>query len=187
VFGTFPGLYHLLPCGARHGLDLLDSRSWPADGPRPRTALLSGVAAARALLAPPDSRMVQIVGVDQDTVVGVRRTRAGFEYLVRKSGDGTVPLALAVLPRLDCYYVEELHSNLAANARVIRAVVELVTRPRTRALSTRWRTRPGPLRRTDDERLRRDRVGKVDWRSLGPAEREAALADLDSARLACRV
>jgi len=186
VFSTFPGLYHLLPSQRLRGIDLFDRRCWPA-GPRPRADLLAGVAAARARLAPADSRMVQIVGVNQDTVVAVRRTAAGFQYALARSGDGTVPVALAMLPGLRTYYVEELHSNLANNPRVVRAIVDLVGSGRTRQLPRRWRVEPGELRHTDDGQLRREGGAKIDWRTLTPAERAAALADLDSARLLCRV
>jgi pimeloyl-ACP methyl ester carboxylesterase len=187
VFSTFPGLYHMLPSRSIRGFDLFDPRSWPADRPRPRGELLAGVKAARKLLAPPDSRMVQIVGVNQDTVVGIRRTRAGFEYAVRRGGDGTVPLALAALRKVDCYYIEEAHSSLANNRLVIRAVIDLLRRGTTQRLPRRWRTPPGPRERTDDAQLRTERGIKVDWRKLTSAEREAALADMDSARLVCRV
>jgi pimeloyl-ACP methyl ester carboxylesterase len=41
VFGTFPGLYQLLPLQRRAGrLDLSDPRCWPTDAPRPDPALL---------------------------------------------------------------------------------------------------------------------------------------------------
>jgi len=43
-------------------------------------------------------RMVHIVGVNQETVVGLRRRAAGFEYVMDRNGDGTVPLSLARLP-----------------------------------------------------------------------------------------
>ena len=187
VFGTFPGLYQLLPSRRLRGVDLFDARSWPAGPPRPRAELLARAKSARALLAPADSRMVHIIGVNQDTVVGIRRTPAGFEYTVRKSGDGTVPLALAALPNLCSYYVEEAHSNLANNREVIGAVIDLIRRGHTRRLPRRWRNKPGPVQRTDDAQLRRERGAKIDWRKLSSAEREAALADLDSARLACSV
>ncbi|HEX3847346.1 MAG TPA: hypothetical protein VHV81_08175 [Steroidobacteraceae bacterium] len=187
VFGTFPGLYDLLPSRNGRGPDLLDPRAWPPGRPRPRADLLARAREARAMLAPADSRMAHIVGVNQDTVVGLERTRSGFEYLVRRDGDGTVPLALAALRGLPCYYVEELHSNLASNVHVVRAVVELVRRGRTRLLPDRRRTRRGPVRRVDDAELGRERAAKIDWRRLTAAEREAALADLDSARLVCRV
>src|SRR5260221_86175 len=154
VFGTFPGLYHMLPLRRLEGVDLLDPRDWPADGPTPNAQILGQVAAVRAALAPADSRMVHIVGVDQETAIGMRRTAAGFEYDMTRNGDGTVPLALARLPKLKTYFVEELHGNLANNARVIPAIIDLVRRGRTRQLPGRWRARPGPVQRTDNTQLR---------------------------------
>src|ERR1700688_796343 len=100
VFNTFPGLYHMLPSRRLKGIDLLDPRAWPADGPTPSARILGQAAAVRAALAPPDSRMVHIVGVNQETVVGMRRTGAGFEYAMTNNGDGTVPLNMAALPKL---------------------------------------------------------------------------------------
>jgi pimeloyl-ACP methyl ester carboxylesterase len=182
VFHTFPGLYHMLPSRQLEGMDLFDPRDWPADGQRPSAQILEEVAAVRAALAPPDSRMVHIVGVNQETVVGMRRTAAGFEYAMTKNGDGTVPLALATLPKLKCYFVEELHGNLANNAQVIQAIIDLVRRGRTRRLPERWRVRRGPVRRIDDTLLRKtENGGKIDWRRLTSGEREAVLSDLDSA------
>jgi pimeloyl-ACP methyl ester carboxylesterase len=187
VFNTFPGLYHMLPPPRRlKGLDLFHVRDWPADGPAPQQRFLKQVAAVRAKLAPPDSRMLQILGVNRETVVGVRRTAAGFEYSMARSGDGTVPLALARLPKVDSYFVDELHGNLANNSQVIRAVVDLVGRGRTRHLPQRWRNKRGPVRRIDDAELRRENGGKIDWGSLSSAQREAALGELDSARLIIR-
>ncbi len=113
------------------GIDLYDPASWPADGPAPDVHLLGQVAAVRAALAPVDSRMIHIIGVNQDTVVGVRRTGGGFEYAMDRNGDGTVPLAFAKLPGLKSYFVDESHADLANNARVIQAVIDLVRRGRT--------------------------------------------------------
>jgi pimeloyl-ACP methyl ester carboxylesterase len=186
VFNTFPGLYHMLPSRRLKGIDLFDPRGWPADGPAPSAQILRQVAAVRAALAPPDSRMVHIIGVNQETVVGMRRTGAGFEYAMTNNGDGTVPLALATLPKLKCYFVDELHGNLANNALVIQAVIDLVRRGRTRQLPERWRVRRGPVRRIDDAQLRTENAEKIDWSSLTSAEREAALGELDSARLVIR-
>jgi hypothetical protein len=184
VFNTFPGLYHMLP---RAGIDLFDPGEWPSGGPALRGALLGEVAAIRARLAPVDSRMAHIVGVEQETVVGLRRVPAGFEYLMSRNGDGTVPRTCAVLPGLRCYFVQDLHGNLANNAQVIQAVIDLVHRGRTRRLPTRWPIKRGPLRHTDDEQLRRMENGpKIDWANLTSAQREAALGELDSTRLVIR-
>lgn len=183
VFDTFPGLYQLLPTARRLSrINLFDPGCWPADGPAPNARLLGQAAAARAGLARPDSRMFQIVGVNQETVVGVRRTAAGFEYALDMNGDGTVPLASALLPKLKTYFVEELHGNLANNAQVIQAAIDLVRHGRTGALPRRWSRRRDPLRSVDDAQLRRDGRRKIDWRRLNSAQREAALADLDSGR-----
>jgi len=187
IFCTFPGLYHMLPPPRRlRGIDLFDPRAWPPDGPAPDAGILARAAAVLAALAPADSRMVHIVGVNQETVVGLRRAAAGFEYDMTKNGDGTVPLALAALPKLKTYFVDELHGNLPTNPQVIQAVIDLVRRGRTRRLSERWRPRRGPVRRTADAQLRMEAVEKIDWRSLTSAEREAALGELDGARLVIR-
>ena len=183
VFNTFPGLYHMLPSRRLEGIDLFDPRGWPADGPTPSAGILRQVAAVRAALAPADSRMVHIVGVNQETVVGMRRTAAGFEYVMTRNGDGTVPLPLATLPKLKAYFVDELHGNLANNAQVIRAVLDLVRRGRTRRLPDRWRPRRAPVRRIDDAQLRTENGEKIDWERLTSAEREAAIGDLDGGRL----
>jgi pimeloyl-ACP methyl ester carboxylesterase len=186
VFNTFPGLYQMLPSRRLKGINLFDPRDWPADGPAPKAKILKEVAAVRAALAPPDSRMVHIIGVNQETVVGMRRTGGGFEYAMTNNGDGTVPLTMATLPKLKCYFVDELHGNLANNAQVIRAVIDLIRSGRTRQLPERWRVRRGRVRRIDDAQLRTENGGKIDWGSLTSAEREAALGELDSARMVIR-
>jgi len=184
VFGTFPGLYHMLPSAQRGaGIDLTNPRSWPGDGAAPNPRLLAQVAASRAGLAAADSRMIQIIGVNQETVVSLRRTARGFRYAMNRNGDGTVPLALARLPKLEAYYVDESHANLANNSRVIQAILELVGRGRTSALPQAWRARPGVPRHIDDARLRLEGGPKIDWRRLTPAQREAVFAELDSGRL----
>src|SRR6202034_3316458 len=167
VFHTFPGLYHMLPLAKRvKDLDLFDPGDWPADGPAPHPLLLRQVAGVRAGLAAVDSRMVHIVGVNQETVIGLRRTAAGFEYAMDRNGDGTVPLSLARLPKLKCYFVDESHADLANNPRVIQAIIDLVRRGRTSSLPQRWRAKPGVVRRIDDAQLSMEGAGKIDWRRL---------------------
>lgn len=182
VFCTFPGLYHLLPERTASGrIDLLDAGAWPDSGPQPDPRLLGGVAAARAHMADADSRMIHIVGVNRATVVAVRRTPAGFEYTSSLNGDGTVPAALAMLPRLSTYFAEQSHGELAGDPCIIAAVVELIRRG-TCALPERHAPRPGTLARFDDAALASLEAAKIDWRRLDAAEREAVLADLDGGR-----
>jgi pimeloyl-ACP methyl ester carboxylesterase len=179
VFKTFPGLYQLLPPRRRlRGADLYEPGGWPDTGPTPDMALLAQAAGVRAGLAPPDSRMRQIIGVDRRTIVAVRRKAAGFDYELRVAGDGTVPVALARLPRVPGYFVAEWHANLANNPEVIRAVVELARRGRTTALPQRWRARRSAPQYMDDEALRTGDGPKIDWRALGPAHRAALLRSL---------
>jgi pimeloyl-ACP methyl ester carboxylesterase len=181
VFNTFPGLYQLLPpAGRTGGADLYTRRGWPSKGPAPRMGLLGAVAAVRSRLAPADARMVQIVGVNRPTVLGVRRRSAGFDYELGIDGDGTVPIAHAALPKLATYFVEEWHADLANNPQVIRAVVELLRRGRTQALPRRWRA---PRRRAarqwiDDAAWRAADGPKIDWTRLNAAQRAHVLRAL---------
>jgi pimeloyl-ACP methyl ester carboxylesterase len=181
VFSGFPGLYHMLPPqrDSSSSVDLLDPSSWPGDGVAPRPELLASVAEARAGMAEPDARMVQIVGVNRQTVVSVRRTPAGFEYGSTPHGDGTVPLAMAQVPGLETFYVEESHGNLASSPRIIDAIVDLIRSGTTRGLSVRCAPKPVPEQRIDDVQLRAIDTAKIDWRRLDSAQREAVMADLD--------
>jgi pimeloyl-ACP methyl ester carboxylesterase len=187
VFRTFPGLYQLLPGSPGAGeIDLLDPRSWPDCGPRPDPALLGRVAEARAGMASPDARMAQIVGVNRETVVSVRRTPAGFEYGASRNGDGTVPVHLAVLPSLETYFADEHHGELANNAGIIAAVAALLRGESVCGLPRRFVRCEEPSRRFDDAQLRAGEVRKIDWRRLDSAGREAVLADLDGGRTGCQ-
>jgi pimeloyl-ACP methyl ester carboxylesterase len=187
IFGTFPGLYHMLPATRRSGrVNLLDPAAWPQDGLKPNAELLGQVAAARKCLAPVDARMVQVIGVNQETVVGVRRTPAGFEYAMSRNGDGTVALSSARQAKLKSYFVAELHGNLANNVQVIHAVLDLLRSGRTHDLPAHWRARRGLVRRVDDRRLRTESRAKIDWRALTAAQRDAILAELDSSRVPAR-
>jgi len=90
------------------------------------------------------------------------------------------------VPKLKSYFVQELHGNLANNAQVIQAIIDLVRRGRTRRLPGRWRVRRGPVQHIDDAQLRLESGEKIDWAGLTSAEREAALGELDSGRLVIR-
>ncbi len=183
VFCSFPSLYQLLPAApARGEIDLLDHCSWPDSGPAPDPALLGRVARVRSRMAGADARMAHIVGVNRETVVSVRRTPAGFEYGVSRNGDGTVPVNLAMLPALETYFAEEVHGELANNRAIIAAVVTLLRGDGGCALPRRFAPCREPLRRFDDVQLRSAEAGKIDWRRLDSAQREAVLADLDGGR-----
>jgi pimeloyl-ACP methyl ester carboxylesterase len=180
VFCTFPGLYQLLPGAPAPGeIDLLDPGSWPQSGPQPDPLLLGRVALVRARMAAPDARMAHIVGVNRETVVSVRRTPAGFEYGASRNGDGTVPVSLAMLPALETYFADEGHGELPKNEGVIAALVALLRGDGDCGLARRFAPCRGPLTHFDDQQLRAAETGKIDWRRLDSAQREAVLADLD--------
>jgi pimeloyl-ACP methyl ester carboxylesterase len=181
VFHSFTGLYHLLPAGGARGIvDVCRPERWPRQGLAPDPVQLARVAAVRAALAPPDARMLQIVGIDHPTVVGLHRGPRGFVYRMGWRGDGTVPLASARLPGLPTWYVSELHGRLPSNGEVIRAIIGLLRSGRTNALPRFGRSRTMTLPDVDDALLRRVGRGKIDWRQLDARSREAVLADLNS-------
>jgi pimeloyl-ACP methyl ester carboxylesterase len=180
VFSTFPSLYQMLPAPGRvRGLDLLDRRTWPRNGPAPRARLLGAAKRLPRLLAAPDERYHVVVGVDQETVTGLTRRGDEFVYTVTRDGDGTVPAACAVLPGSHHYYAAVAHSELTRDPNVTTAVVELLRDGRTMHIATSApRTRPGKAR-ISDSALRRRHVGKIDWTSLEPEQRRAYLANLN--------
>lgn len=181
VFHTFTGLYHMLPSGGAPQVDdLCRASRWPTSGLQPDVAQLRQVAQVRAKMAPPDERMVQIAGVNQPTVVGVRRKASGFEYRMGWRGDGTVPLIMALLPKLPTYYVRELHARLPCNGAVIRGVIDIIRSGRAHTLPKRWRSRVESLPNIDDATLSKVGHGKIDWLALDADTREAFMADLNS-------
>jgi pimeloyl-ACP methyl ester carboxylesterase len=183
VFGTFPGLYQLLPMQRRFSrIDLSNPHCWPKDAPRPDPVLLKQACAVLRGLPNADSRVIQIIGVNQETIVGVRRTAGGFEYAMNLNGDGTVPVASALLPGTKTYFVDELHGNLANSPAVIQAVIDVLRHGYTRRLSRQWIRRRSRARSIDDARLRLGRLRKIDWRRLDLQQREAVLKELDAGR-----
>lgn len=180
VFHTFVGLYHLLPTRrGRDGLDLTRPASWPTEGPKPNPVLLAQIAGVRAGLAQPDARMAQIIGVNRQTIIAVRRCDTGFRYDLGLHGDGTVPVALARLPTVPTYYAAESHAHLPSNDAVVRTIIDLVRRGRSSALPRRWRAQRGTPDSIDDVDLRRMDGPKLEWRALSAAERAFTLAELN--------
>jgi pimeloyl-ACP methyl ester carboxylesterase len=136
VFSTFRGLIQMLPApSAFTGVDLYDLAQWPDDALRPPGPLLKEAHKIQEKLSPGQSHMHLIAGVEQRTVVGVRREDGQFVYDVSTVGDGTVPLELARLPGLaTIHYVAEAHGSLPNHKIVARAVTDLLARGTTEAL-----------------------------------------------------
>ncbi len=98
-------------------------------------------------LAPGQERFILIAGVNQQTVVDVRREGDEFLYGLSLEGDGTVPLAFAQLANVTTYFVEEVHGSLPNNGDVQRAVIDLLETGRTKVLDTSWTPSRGGLLR----------------------------------------
>ena len=181
IFSTFPSLYELLPTGAcsASGTDLFDARAWPASGPQPHPALLAAARALPQQLAAPDERFAVIAGVGQETVTSLRVRKQEFLYTLTRAGDGTVPLASALLPGVRSFYARVAHSDLTRDPLVAAAVVNLLRRGSTRRLPARWRSAGRARAQISDATLRRLQPGKVNWAALTPGERRVFLETLN--------
>jgi pimeloyl-ACP methyl ester carboxylesterase len=148
VFNTFPGLYQMLPAPEKFsGVDLFNPAIWPPSGMGPRAELLAEAPKVQAAMAPGNDLFTLIAGINQETVVSVRKAGDEFVYTTSREGDGTVPLAFAQLAGVTTYFVEEQHGSLPNNADVARAVIDLIETARTAVLPTTWTpSRRGALR-----------------------------------------
>jgi pimeloyl-ACP methyl ester carboxylesterase len=180
IFRTLPSLHELLPSPLRvTDIDLFDVASWPDDELRPTAQMLLAAHAAQLRWPHGDPRCLHIVGVRQETVTGLRRKRDGFDFVVTRGGDGTVPLALAVLPGSQAWYVAEKHGGLPNNGRVISAVADLLRSGTTTRLPTATRAprrdAKTPSRTVSEAALRRIAPHKVRWQDLSPDARRRLL------------
>ena len=180
VFNAFPSLYHLLPAPAHSsGLDLFDAAQWPGSGPRPCAELLAAARTLARTLAPADERFVVIAGVNQETVTAIEHRRDDFVYTITRHGDGTVPTVSALLPGARTYYTPAAHSELTRDARVARAVADVLRSGKTRRLPTRWQRASDAQARVSDRQLRRTQTAKVDWSALSAEARRIFLQSLN--------
>lgn len=177
VFRTLPSLHELLPAPAVWpGPDLFDAAHWPEDGLRPTPELLATARAVVGALPSADERCLQVVGVRQDTITGLRRVEGGFEFEVSEDGDGTVPRALALWPGARAWYAAEGHGALPNNGRVIAAVVDLLRHGETRRLARSARgVRSVVVRTLSEPLLRRIAPHKVSVGRLSPDARRRLL------------
>jgi hypothetical protein len=177
VFRSLPSLHELLPdprLGS--GPDLFDPAAWPDDALRPERRLLDDAAAARERWPAADPRCLHIVGVRQETVTRAERRGSEFHYTVERTGDGTVPLALAALPGGSNWFVAEKHGGLPNNGKVIAAVADLLRDGSTDRLPATWpRVRASAGRVITETALRRVGPRKVRWQDLSPNARRRLL------------
>ncbi|HEY5758436.1 MAG TPA: alpha/beta fold hydrolase [Steroidobacter sp.] len=168
VFLTLPGLYQMLPSASTPDEpNLFDPSQWPQDDLVPDATMLNRAYKVRSRMPAPDERCAVIVGTHQETVTSLRLSDGGFEYSVRRDGDGTVPLERALWDGADTWFVQENHGALTNNNEVLAAVTNLLKEGKTLRLST---TRPTPtseiIRTVSDAELRAAATQKVLWDRL---------------------
>ncbi len=168
VFLTLPGLYQMLPSVlTADEPNLFDPAQWPRDDLVPDATMLNRAYKVRSRMPPADERCAVIVGTHQETVTSLRLRDDGFEYSVRRDGDGTVPLARALWEGADTWFVPENHGALTNNNEVLAAVTNILKEGKTLRLST---TRPAPssdiVRTVSDAELRAAATHKVHWDRL---------------------
>ena len=134
---------------------------------------------ARAHLAPADERFAVIAGVGQETVTAVTRRRDDFIYTLTRHGDGTVPVASALLAGARSVYAPVAHSELTRDARVAAAVVDLIRRGSSARLPAKWVSASRARTQVSDRELRQSHTQKVDWAALTPEARRMFLENLN--------
>jgi hypothetical protein len=96
--------------------------------------------------------------------------------VVTRNGDGTVPLTLAHWVGVRTWYADETHGGLTNNNTVLAALVELLQDGTTQHLTnTMPAIDPQIVRVTNDRKLRRQAVNKVQWDALSLDSRRRIL------------
>lgn len=177
VFLTLPGLYQMLPTQlSPDESNLFDAAQWPDDGLGPDPKMLARAHKVRSRMPPPDGRCAIIVGANQETVTSVTVGENGFEYSIRRDGDGTVPLARALWKGADTWFADENHGALTNNNDVLSAVTSILKDAPVARLSTTWPPAPTDIVRTvTDRELRAAATHKVHWESLSLDSRRRIL------------
>jgi pimeloyl-ACP methyl ester carboxylesterase len=180
VFSSFPSLHELLPsAGTISDFDLFDRAAWPSAGPGPDPVLLRAAADVGERLAPADARFSVVVGCNRPTATRVARRDGEFEYEYTLQGDGTVPLALALLAGAHHRYVDCGHSDMPLSNRVIGGTIDLLQSRKTRRFAASPPQLRGAGQRVSDTQLRQELTGKVDWPHMTSRERRVFLDTLN--------
>ncbi len=179
VFNTFTGLYQMMPAPQKFsGIDLYSLANWPPTGMAPRASLLADAPKVYEALAAGEECFTLIAGINQETVVSVRRQGDEFVYTTSNEGDGTVPLAFAQLEGVTTYFIDEVHGSLPNNADVARAVIDLIETSTTSVLPTSWTpSRRGVLREVRGPELAPEPFGGRRGAEISPGEVRQILRD----------
>ena len=87
--------------------------------------------------------------------------------------------ASALLPGARTYFTSAAHSELARDARVAQALIDVLRSGQTRRLSTRLLRARAAEARISDRQMRRTQTIKVDWSTLSPEARRIFLQSLN--------
>ena len=128
---TFPGAYQMLPVrGKRGGLDPLYRAQTYTVEPVNQALLDQAEVFQKEIENIIDVvRMVYVAGYNRRTAADIQdATLLGADegYFFSRKGDGTVPHNLGLLPDVKTFYVDEEHSKLPTNQRVLNAMTELL-------------------------------------------------------------
>ncbi len=176
VFRSFYSLYEMLPATQyTPELNLFDVAQWPQDALTPLAERLKLGRRMPRHLAAADRRCHVVVGIDQQTVCGVRRQKNEFVFQYSNSGDGTVPLALARWSGAQHWYVREAHGQLPRNSQVCQAIIELLSGESTSLLSQQHAAVESEISERSESELRAVLNGDVRWDQLPLNERRDLL------------
>ncbi len=128
---TFPGAYQMLPVrGKRGGLDPLYHAATYTVDPVGQALLDQAEAFQTEISNVIDvNRMVYVAGYNRRTAADLQDvTLLGADegYFFSRKGDGTVPHNLGLLAGVKTFYVDEEHSKLPINQKVLNALTELI-------------------------------------------------------------
>ena len=152
IFKTFPGLVAMMPAPDHAEANYFAADAWPRQGVRPDQGMLAAARRTQSALPTAIGNLVQIIGCNRETVVRAGIADDEFQYVLGNDGDGTVPLALARLPKPDTYYAEEDHGSLP-NSEAWRRPSLIFSIPAQRRSFQQWcRQRATAATRTVRER-----------------------------------
>ena len=156
--------------------NLFDASQWPRDELIPNVKMLARAYKVRSRMPPADGRCAVIAGTNQETVTSVTVGDDGFEYSIRRDGDGTVPLSRALWAGADTWFAEENHGGLTNNNEVLASVVSILKEGQApRLSSTRPATAAEVVRTVTDRELRAAATHKVHWDRLSLDSRRRIL------------
>ncbi len=189
IFTSFASLHELLPSGPiARGKDFFDPRQWPDAGPRPEPVRLAAAAALTRHLAPLDERCLGIAGIGQPTIRSAELAceRREFSYAFDRDGDGTVPLESARSATGQGYLTTVAHSDMARDAGLAEAIVDLLRDGRTARLESWQAVAPSsasaagaPPHTVTDSALLAAARRKIDWHALTAEQRRTFLEHLN--------